>query len=106
MSNRYNEYLPIGAKIEFGKNLEQALTREVQEEIGISINKYELLLETPPKPTLGKPDKTVTAFWYLIFSDQEVDINNKIQELLWISRIKNLRLALSQTNQFYQNLLI
>jgi 8-oxo-dGTP pyrophosphatase MutT (NUDIX family) len=85
-SDKHAEYLPVGGKIEQNESLEDALIREVQEEIGISVSKFKFLLETPAEPALGKPGKTVTAFCFLIYSDQEISINNEIRELIWISK--------------------
>ena len=85
-SDKHDEYLPVGGKIEISESPEEALVREVQAEIGISIDSSKLFLETPAEPALGKPGSTVKAFCFLIKSDQEVSINNEIRELFWISK--------------------
>jgi 8-oxo-dGTP diphosphatase len=85
-SNKHLEYLPVGGKIEPDESLEEALIREVKEEIGITFNDHKLILETPEEPALGKPGYAVKAFCFLIISDQVVSINNEIRELYWISK--------------------
>jgi len=102
-SNKHEEYLPVGGKIEQGESLEEALIREVQEEIGITFSSSELILETPEEPALGKPGYTVKAFCFLINSDQEVSINNEIREFYWISKadFENKKVRISSILEKY-----
>ncbi len=82
-------WISLGGKPEIGENLENALMREVMEEVGLTVlGKPELFHTSPIEPAAGKPDITVQIFSYLtkVIGDPTINPADRIGEFHWLSK--------------------
>lgn len=82
-------WISLGGKPEVGESLEQALVREVKEEISCEvINTPKLYLQSPIEPAMGKPGLTVqiTAYLTEIVGEPKINPDDKTEMLHWLSK--------------------
>jgi 8-oxo-dGTP diphosphatase len=73
----------VGGKIDFGEELENALIREVLEEVGIEVNVEELLYATTFKTS---PERQVVILTYkYIAKTNKVTLSAEHHEYRWVS---------------------
>ncbi len=74
----------VGGKIEFGEDLETALIREINEEVGLSITVEKLLYATTFKTN---PTRQVVIITYLCRSDEDtVILSDEHVEYKWATK--------------------
>jgi ADP-ribose pyrophosphatase YjhB (NUDIX family) len=78
----------VGGKPEGDETVEQALAREVREELGVNIiGKPVLYLKSPIELAAGNSDgKTVQIFAFIIAVDGEPSASAEIEKIHWLSR--------------------
>lgn len=83
----------VGGKIEFGEDLETALLREVQEEVGLSVTVEKILYATTFKT---EPTRQVVILTYLCSSNsKEAILSKEHSHYKWATK-DQLRLLLPQ----------
>ncbi|MEC0092336.1 NUDIX hydrolase [Paenibacillus macquariensis] len=74
----------VGGKIDFGEELEDALTREVKEETGIVVNIEKLLYATT---FFTNPNRKVVLMTYLCrTTDDQIILSDEHSDYLWVTR--------------------
>ncbi|MDI7742345.1 NUDIX domain-containing protein [Lysinibacillus fusiformis] len=92
----------VGGQIEFGEDLETALLREIQEEVGLSVTIGQLLYATTFKT---KPTRQVVIITYLCeSSNQDVILSSEHSAYKWAGK-EELKRLLPQNiiNDFEKN---
>lgn len=83
----------VGGKIEFGEDLETALLREIEEEVGLSVKIERILYATTFKTD---PTRQIVILTYLCSSkSKDVILSNEHSNYKWATK-DQLRLLLSQ----------
>lgn len=82
----------VGGKIEFGEDLESALQREIEEEVGLHVSVEKIVYATTFKTN---PTRQVVILTYLCKSEQKnIVLSKEHSEFLW-SRKDQLKLLLA-----------
>lgn len=73
----------VGGKIDFGEGLEDALEREIKEEVGLEVNVKQILYATTFKTN---PTRQVVILTYLCSSsNQEVLLSSEHSDYRWVT---------------------
>ncbi|HWY79065.1 MAG TPA: NUDIX domain-containing protein [Candidatus Sulfotelmatobacter sp.] len=104
-----DRYVIPGGHIELGETMENALKREIKEEIGLSIYDFQFLRfwEFINGEEFYKK-KHMIFFNFLVKTNEEkVILNNEAQEYIWIDPEDSLKLPLnSYTQQTIENYIV
>ncbi|WP_391558619.1 NUDIX domain-containing protein [Robertmurraya sp.] len=74
----------VGGKIDFGEGLEDALVREIKEEVGLDVNVKHILYATTFKTN---PTRQVVILTYLCTSsNQEVVLSSEHSDHRWVTK--------------------
>lgn len=78
----------VGGKPESGETLEQALIREVLEELSVKVvNLSKLYLISPIEKAIGNKDnRTVQIFAFIVNINDQPKANSEIEKIHWLSR--------------------
>lgn len=84
----------VGGKIEFGEDLEEALIREIKEEVGLTISVDRLLYATTFKTN---PSRQVVILTYLCNSDStKVILSQEHTDYKWVSKEESKKLLIPE----------
>ena len=90
-------YMMAGGKIEKGESPEQALIRELDEELNLTVTSEDLtLLGTHSTTAVNEPNTIVTAhIYHLILENKNVQPAAEIAEIKWLTKhtYQNTKLA-------------
>lgn len=79
-------FIAPGGKLEAGETIEEALIREMQEEVQMTIREDELeLLGTFYAQAAGKENMSLRMDVYMIHSDQTPIASSEIEEIMWVN---------------------
>lgn len=78
----------VGGKPEKNETIEQALVREVREELNVNIiGQPVIYFKSPIEPAAGdENDKTVQIFAFMVEIDGEPKASSEIEKIHWLSR--------------------
>lgn len=76
----------VGGKPEGNESMEDALEREVLEELGTEIKTKNLYAKSPIESAAGKPDLTIQITMFVVELDGEPSPSSEIHALHWLSR--------------------
>jgi len=81
-------YMMAGGKIEKGETPEQALVRELKEELNLTVNTNELtLLGTHSTEAVNEKNTIVKAhIYHIIINHQTLEVASEIAEAKWLTR--------------------
>lgn len=84
-----------GGKVEAGERLEAALSREIYEELGISVQKAQPFMQL----THDYPDKTIILHVWQVTQFQGEAYGKEQQPIAWVPKAELLNLSFPEANQ-------
>ena len=86
-----------GGKVDWGEDLETALLREFQEEVGLELTqvRFALLQEAVIDPQFHKDAHFVLLNYYALATSEEVVPNEEIDEWVWVNPQQALEFPLN-----------